>query len=292
LLLAAQPAAAGTLQALVPAYFYPTGNPYWGELDTAASQISVTAIMNPNSGPGPSVNSDYVTAVNSLQAAGGRVLGYVYTDYGNRSEADVKADINAYINFYHINGIFFDQQSTDPTKVSYYADLYNYVKSQNPAYQVIANPGTNTDQAYLSTPTADSLVTFENMASLYGSDSPPSWTSSYSPNHFANIIYDEPTATGMFADLQMAQQRNVGDVYVTDATLPNPYDQLPSYWNQEVAAIAASAVGAVPEPSSMALVVLGAAVGGLSQFRRSSRLSVRRGGTHQEKAGKQSVSST
>jgi hypothetical protein len=270
-LLAAQPAAADPLQVLVPAYFYPVGNPYWGELNTAAGRISLTAIMNPNSGPGNSADPNYVAAVNSLEAAGGRVLGYVYTLYGARSEADVEADVNAYISFYHINGIFFDQQSTDPAEVGYYADLYNYVKSKNPAYQVIANPGTNTQQAYLSTPTADALVTFEDTAGAYAGYTPASWANGYSANHFADIIHTQPTAAGMLADLQLAQQRHAGLVYVTDDTLPNPYDTLPSYWDQEVAAIAASAL---PEPSSLALLVTGAIAVGLSRMRRS------RGGLH------------
>ncbi len=48
LVLGRRPAAAEQLQALVPAYFYPVGNPYWSELDAAAGQIGVTAILNPN----------------------------------------------------------------------------------------------------------------------------------------------------------------------------------------------------------------------------------------------------
>src|SRR5215472_2688384 len=59
LLLAARPAAAGSLGVLVPAYFYPSflGSD-WDRMDTAAGKIPLTAIMNPASGPGPSQNSD------------------------------------------------------------------------------------------------------------------------------------------------------------------------------------------------------------------------------------------
>jgi hypothetical protein len=261
LLLAARPAAAGSLQALVPAYFYPiNGDPNngWNRMDAAAGQIKLTAILNPDSGPGPTQNSDYVTAVNNLEAAGGRILGYVYTQYGARSKAAVEADINTYFSFYHnINGIFFDQQSTNPAEVGYYHDLYNYVKGLNKAYEVIANPGTNTDPAYLSkaTRTADALVTFEDTAANYATYTPAPWTSGYSADHFGNIVHTEPTAAGMLTDLQLAMQRNAGLVYVTDRTLPNPYDQLPSYWDQEVAAIKSSAV---PEPAGVLLLAAGA----------------------------------
>ena len=58
----------------------------------------------------------------------------------------------------------------------------------------------------------------------------------------------------MAADLKLAQQRNVGWVYITDATLPNPYDRLPSYWSQEVSLIDPPAV---PEPSSVWLMATG-----------------------------------
>jgi hypothetical protein len=224
-------------------------------MTTAARIIDLTAILNPASGPGTSADLNYVNAVNNLHAAGGHVVGYVFTDYGNRPESAVEADIRSYISFYKIDGIFLDQQSTDPTKVGYYADLYNFIKNQNPSYQVIANPGTNTDEAYLSTPTADVLVTFENTASNYPGATPAPWTSNYSTNHFANLIHTEPTVAGMAADLLLAQQRNVGWVFVTDAGLPNPYDRLPSYWDQEVALIAG-----VPEPSSVWLLATGALV--------------------------------
>jgi hypothetical protein len=259
LLLAARPAAAGSLGVLVPAYFYPSflGSD-WDRMDTAAGKIPLTAIMNPASGPGPSQNSDYVTAVNKLEAAGGRVVGYVYTSYGARPLADVEADVLSYKTFYNINGIFFDQQSTsnNPAVVDYYKQLYDYVKSLNPAYEVIGNPGTNPDPAYLSTPTADVEVTFENFAANYPAYAPALWMSGYSAGHFANIVHTEPTAAGMLADLQRAEQNNAGLVYVTNRTLPNPYDQLPSYWDQEVAAI--ELANAVPEPSGVMLLAAGA----------------------------------
>ena len=67
---------ADQVTALVPAYFYPTwwevdGSP-WDDLNAAAARIPIEAIMNPDSGPGTAVNSDYVVAVNELHEAGER----------------------------------------------------------------------------------------------------------------------------------------------------------------------------------------------------------------------------
>jgi hypothetical protein len=201
------------------------------------------------------VDPNYVAAVNNLRAAGGRVLGYVPTFFGTRSEAAVEADILQYQSFYAIDGIFLDQETTDLGHVSYYADLYNFIKGLNPAYKVIGNPGTNTQEAYLSTPTADALVTFEDFGSNYPGYVPSPWVTKYTPDHFANIIHTEPSAAQMAVDLKLAMQRNAGLVYVTDDTLPNPYDTLPSYWDQEVALIHQANV--IPEPSSVLLLATG-----------------------------------
>ena len=39
-----------------------------------------------------------------------------------------------------------------------------------------------------------------------------------------------------------AKSQNAGWVFITNDKLPNPYDTLPTYWTQEVSAIAAANV--------------------------------------------------
>jgi hypothetical protein len=257
-------ATASPLGALVPAYFYPTLSNDWNRLATAASQIRLDAILNPASGPGVAADPNYVMAVDHLRAAGGQVLGYVFTDYGMRSMAEVEADVNRYANFYHIDGIFFDQMTNDsnPSHISYYSTLYQYVKGLNPSYQVFGNPGTNTLEQYLTQPTADTLVTFENNMG-YPTTPPAPWVFKYDSKHFANLVLHTPS-TDLLSDLQLAQQRNVGWAFVTDKNLPNPYDGLPSYWDQEVADIRALST---PEPATLPLIAFGA-LGLLWSWRR------------------------
>ncbi len=81
------------------------------------------------------------------------------------------------------------------------------------------------------------------------------WFESYPSDLFSNIIYDVPTSAAMLIDVGDATQLDAGYVYITDQTVPNPYDQLPSYWDQEVAALVS-----LPEPATMPLMVLGGAV--------------------------------
>jgi hypothetical protein len=259
---------------LVPAYFYPgTGGTEgytdgWAQMAASAGQVPITAIFNPASGPGPSPDPNYITAMTNLELAGGKVVAYIFTDYGNVPVATVEGEINTYLSQYGnltsnsiknlINGFFFDQMSNLPSEVSYYQTLYTYVKGLGSSYQVIGNPGTTTDQSYLSSspPTANTIMTYEGSAANYAAATPPSWVYSYPASDFANTIYAESTLSGMFGDIALANERNVGYVYVTDETLNPPtgylYDRLPSYWNEEVAGVAS-----IPEPGSLILLAPG-----------------------------------
>jgi Spherulation-specific family 4 len=280
--------AAGDMRVLVPAYFYPgTGGPGgvgdgWAAMAAAASQVSVTAIFNPDSGPLPGpVDPNYVTAMTNLELAGGKSVAYIYTDYGHTPLATVEGEISTYLGQYGnltsnpvsnlINGFFFDGMSTAPGEVSYYQSLYSYVKGLGAQYEVIGNPGTATNSSYLaaSPPAADTFMTYEGSASGYTSANSSTGPSSL----YSNTIYDQPTVSGMQADITFAAQNNVGYVYVTDQSLNPPtgylYDQLPSYWDQEVATIAAASV---PEPGSITLMVSGCMVAalGIAMRRRNA----------------------
>lgn len=228
---------------LVPAYFYPTPGGDWGRMSAAARSVPVTAILNPDSGPGKKADPTYVAAVNDLHSNGGRVVGYVHTSYGRRTLAAVKNEMIRYKKFYHLDGFFIDEMATDPHHVVYYHALYNYVRllSRGP-YQVIGNPGTNTQERYLTAPAADVLVDFENDQGDYPGFSPSPWVGSYGSQHFGNIVGQAANDQVMSNDLLLARQRNAGYVYVTDqdiADYSNSYNRLPTFWDQEVATVRA-----------------------------------------------------
>lgn len=237
---------------LLPAYFYPSSDPnqsFWDEMTAAAGQVGITAIMNPDNGPGSSVNSDYTTAVDVFRAAGGKVVGYAHTSYGARSQADVLSEVASYASFYNIDGIFLDEMSNTSVDFAYYQSLYSSIKSTNPGYRIFGNPGTNTLESYLTA--ADVLVTFENQTG-YDTFTPDTWTNNYTADHFAHLLYNVNDKAAMLAYVALAADRNVGYLYITNDILTNPWDTLPQYWNAEV-----SAVSAIPEPSSGLLVLAG-----------------------------------
>src|SRR5450755_2649226 len=146
----------------VPAYFY--AGPYWMQMERARPVLQL-AVMNPASGPGAAPDPQYVTTVRAAQATGITVVGYVHTSDAARSLSAVESDVNAYYRWYAVNGIFFDEGSTDCADASYYAKLNSFVKAKGGTARTILNPGTQTHECYL--PDADILLTFEGSDTQY-----------------------------------------------------------------------------------------------------------------------------
>jgi len=191
--------------------------------------------MNPNNGPGRTQNPDYVAAVNSLHTAGGRVIGYVSTSYAARDTNTVKADIDRYFGFYSVDGIFLDEMTNDAimSHLNYYAALYQYIQKQGTNLLIVGNPGINTQEIYLTRPAADVLVTFESNAG-YPALVVDGWVTNHLARQFSHLPYNVPSAATMTNYINLAVSRNAGWIYVTDDTLPNPWDTLPAYWTNEV----------------------------------------------------------
>lgn len=228
------------LDLLVPAYFYPGGRTnYWATLAASAPGATITAILNPASGPGASQDPNYVTAVNNFRAAGGKVIGYVSTSYSARLLTDVTADINKYVALYAVDGFFIDEMTNDGDSghLAYYQSVHDYIKGLNSSYTVVGNPGTSTLEAY--TAVADQLVVFESSAKSYGRYTPSAWQSGYPASRFAHIVYGANKAT-MLKEVAGASSKGAGAFFVTADKLPNPYDTLPAYWSSEVSAAAAA----------------------------------------------------
>ncbi|UCE39290.1 MAG: metallophosphoesterase [Thermoplasmata archaeon] len=211
----------------VPAYFSP--GPLW---DQAISDAPATAIMimNPSNGPGSSFDQTIADTVAQAQDKGIKVLGYVYTQYGGRNSAVVKADIDNYTAWYSVDGIFEDEVSNDAVDLAYYQDLANYIRSGSGSF-IMLNPGTVPDEQYMDV--GDVVVVFEGTYASYAGASFPSWLDNYPRTRFSHLVYD--TALADFQDAwSLALNHTVGYAYITDDVAPNPWDTLPSYWDLEV----------------------------------------------------------
>lgn len=199
-------AALARTDVMVPLYVYP-GNSSWTNPDWAAAVAAIRAnpdvhfyvVINPNSGPkntsDPSgfnggycnVYSDanyiahgcnrdwtsHLTAINSLHNA--QTIGYVYTRYGQRPVADVKADILEWSQWtsaptwtadetanISINGLWFDEVGSSPGNYTSYRDLIAYANDtfaaaadddahsgkRGRAYSVVLNAGAVPNATY------------------------------------------------------------------------------------------------------------------------------------------------
>lgn len=191
-------------------------------------------IVNPDSGPGAGEGRAYGEAVRTLRAAGIRVLGYVPTGYGARAQDDVLADVRRYLAWYRVDGIFFDESSSDAALLPYYRAVTRHARGQADRL-VVLNPGVPPAAGYFGI--ADIVVTFEGTYAGYGSamDATPDWLARIHPDRIAHLIYGATRAEALDAVAEAA----AGYVYVTSGAMPNPWRSLAPYLGDEKEALAA-----------------------------------------------------
>lgn len=191
------------------------------------------AVMNPASGPGTAVIPDWTGAVNHARNLGHKVVGYTHTSYGARPVADVQAEVDKYVAWYGVDGVFVDEMSNNAADKSYYQGLYAYVRTKPGAHLVVGNPGqaATTDWQVKAPKSADILVVQENTAAAYLTWTPPAWVSAYPASTFAHLVH-ACAAVDLPAVLAHAEATLAGYRYVTSDVLPNPWDTL-AYWPEQ-----------------------------------------------------------
>jgi hypothetical protein len=187
---------------IIPMYIYP-GSIYTNadynqliDLKKKYHSVPVYVILNPASGPGTVQDGNYSVAIQRLQGAGIKVLGYIDTAYAGRSLAAAEADVDQWKNLYPgIDGIFYDQMTNDgnAAHIAYFKDLTTYIHLKG-FYPSIGNPGTTTIGDYFDNDCADIIMTWEN--SVYPSESDlkgdfSGGNASYDYSRRAGIVYSQ-----------------------------------------------------------------------------------------------------
>lgn len=220
---------------LVPAYTHPAVAPdLWRRLAEAAPLLRAV-IVNPASGPGVEVDSEYSLAVERLRAAGARVVGYVDTGYGQRPLPRIEADLAAYRRWYGIRDVFFDQVAAGVDTLDHYADMVLRARAAGARF-VVLNPGVPPHPGYLDL--ADVVVSFEGTWQDYrgaagvGRAVPPvAGVSGTVAERLCHLVYDLPRGTGAaeaFGELlRRAEAAGVGIVFGSDGSGDNPWDTFP-----------------------------------------------------------------
>jgi hypothetical protein len=196
----------------------------------ANPNVPIVVIMNPDSGPGSSQSSSFLSGVQGLQAAGVTVLGYVWSNYGSASTSSVESQISDYKSWYHVNGIFFDGMANANGYQSWYSSLSSYVYSLGMTF-TMGNPGTSTLDSYIGT--VNSLTIYENPG--YPSISFITYPG-YPASDFSLIAYG---VTSYDASFVTEAASLVGYIYIDSLGGNNPYSTLSSYFADTVATLAA-----------------------------------------------------
>jgi len=224
-------AATSSSGVVIPLYTYPTDGSWAASLQAkkAHPNVPIIAVINPSDGPGGSSDSNYVQGVKDFQAAGIIVIGYVATGYASHGMSDLDTQISLYKTWYSVNGIFFDEMSNNAGNENYYSTLNTYVKSLGMT-MTMGNPGTSVPSSYIGI--LDSLCIFEQ-----GGLPTLSYLSSYSGHPKSNFAYIGLSVSSLDTSLEVSSSNYVQWIYITDAGGGNPYDVLPSYFMNEVAAL-------------------------------------------------------
>jgi hypothetical protein len=242
---AAAPAREPQIRILVPAYFYPAGNGLkeWDRLIQAAAEVPIVAIANPASGPGTRVDPNYTRVLDRAAKAGIRLIGYITTSYAKRPVKDVTADVETWYRFYpQIQGIFFDEQASSKEHVPYHQAIRKAVKGL-----VVTNPGTLCAPEFVTERATDVACVYENKEG-FARFKRLEWSANLPPDRFAALPYAIPTAAQMRTFVKQTLREGLGYFYVTDHEGANPWDRLPSYWDEELAAVKDANAAQKPGP--------------------------------------------
>jgi len=209
----------------VPLYSYPTSTE-WIQAATIKQlfpNLTFLSCVNPSNGPGDHFDKNFASGIKSLSSAGILLGGYVATDYGLKPQSDVIKEITKYKTWYgNIHGICFDEMQSKKGKEQYYKNLTDFAKNVGFNFTV-GNPGTDISPTYIGT--VDFLKIYEGSGTP-GLSSLKGWHLNYDKKNFITIAYNVPTLNYTYLT---EETKYVGLLYVTDDTLPNPYDKLPYY---------------------------------------------------------------
>lgn len=221
---------------IVPLYIYPDKtSSNWDPLFAAHAAnptVPIVAIVSAGlSAPTGQADANYQRAVARLLAAGIRVAGYVPTTYGDRPLDEVKANIDRWLTHYPgIDAVFFDEQGYHVGQEDHYRELAAYAKSRGMT-MTIGNPGTDVPESFVGV--LDTIMIYESLG-LPTAARVGGWHANYDRKSFGIIPYGCSQADLAFV---ATAKQTVGWIYVQSDVLPNPWDSLPPFLGELVAAL-------------------------------------------------------
>lgn len=220
---------------LIPTYYAPTSVYKWWRIARACRIADITCIINPNSGPGSSVDPLWTNRIRRLRNAGAKLIGYVATGYGVRDPDMVLQDIENWYDFYpDIQGIFFDEVQPAPStaQLTFYTSYVDAVRVIDADSFVVGNPGINTVEPYISTVGFDTIVIYEDVGKHYTENEQSGWNFNYRADRFADMVYECNRMAEAF--YYSTRFRHARYMFITSIGRQNPWIEPPFYFERMV----------------------------------------------------------
>ena len=213
---------------IIPLYSFPTdqNGEIWNSVFRASESVPIAVIWGLVDTANEPVYQQYVSHLHTSENIS--LYAYVATGSGQIPSEEVKEEIDYYVNHFDIDGIFFDEVSNESQYIAYYRDLVLYAKKYPEIRKVILN-SSYAPPDFLERTGADILIIFENYGSEWNDFSKEDYIS-LPANRKAVIVHSVSSVSQMKEIISDAVMNKIGYVYVTD----RGYDELPSYWNEEV----------------------------------------------------------
>jgi len=207
-------------------FAYNYNSTLWQSIESAPSgNKTVFVVVNPDDGPGTQTDPLYSNFINELIKTGKIPLAYIHTNYAQRDIASVEADVNTWLELYpEVKGFFFDEVSDSEEDLPYYERLENYIRAKG-NYYIVLNPGTNVPEGYFEI--SDVVITYEDSAENIENYVPP-------PLYIKNACVIYGVSDNLWKEVFNEFKTKCAYLFITNGTLPNPYSELPDYFEEEM----------------------------------------------------------
>ncbi|WNI22585.1 spherulation-specific family 4 protein [Streptomyces sp. ITFR-16] len=252
----------------VPGYAHPLLAPAeWAELARPGTPLH-WAVLNIDNGPGTRPDPHCLEAagrlrnareralhgaepLDSVRAAGGRLLGQLDLAHGARPFDELIADARAFLDWYRVDGFYLDRCPADRADLpsvrrltgTLSAFLEDSDSGQDGGHLVLGHD-THPYPGYAEA--ADQLVTFRGAWTDYRWSQVAEWTAAYPPCRFAHFVHGVPRSH-LEEAMRIARWQGAGTIFFTDRTghpdpangrgQTDPFATPPRYWDEIVSRI-------------------------------------------------------
>ncbi|HEY9438947.1 MAG TPA: spherulation-specific family 4 protein [Streptomyces sp.] len=246
----------------VPGYAHPLLAPTeWDRLTRPGTPLH-WAVLNIDNGPGARPDPHCLEAAGRLRnareralhgeapddavrASGGRLLGHLDLDHGNRPFGELIADAQLFLDWYRVGGFYLERCPAERAGLpavrrltSTLAALLEDSDTGDGGGRLVLGHGIHPYPGYAET--ADQLVTFRGHWTDYRWSQVAEWTAAYPPGRFAHFVHGVPR-THLDEAMRIARWQGAGTIFFTDRDgrrgQTDPFVALPSYWDEIVSRI-------------------------------------------------------